>query len=225
MKERFGFTAIAQAQPKDDSASAGTIWNAIRLVRKKVRPLVVASRELHGVVMSLEHVALALCVRFAEQITFRAVKGSTKKNVQLTSLTASCWASRIRAVDVWKTPSGGLVCRAVKRRLREDALRLIFFNCLRGILRHPVPDDDVARESREPWLGTDRLLVKTDLLPPISAEPSKPSRVYIWNSVNLARFGCALDCPGFEATVSASPGLSRDHPEQCGTRNVQSHVG
>ena len=35
----------------------------------------IATRELHGVVVDLEHVALAWCVRFAGQIISRTVKG------------------------------------------------------------------------------------------------------------------------------------------------------
>ena len=76
LKERFGVRAIAQAPPKYDSASAGTVENAIKQVKEKVRTLVAATRELHGVVMDLEHVALAWCVRFAGQIIFRTVKGA-----------------------------------------------------------------------------------------------------------------------------------------------------
>ena len=75
LKERFGVRAIAQAPPKYDSASAGMVGNAIKQVKEKVRTLVIATRELHGVVMDPEHVALAWCVRFAGQIYFPYCEG------------------------------------------------------------------------------------------------------------------------------------------------------
>ena len=52
--------------------------NAIKQVKEKVRTLVIATRELHGVVMDLEHVALAwcVCVCVLLQIMSRAVKGA-----------------------------------------------------------------------------------------------------------------------------------------------------
>ena len=42
--------------------------NDIKQVNQKVRTLVIATSELHGVVMDPEHVVLAVCVRFAGQI-------------------------------------------------------------------------------------------------------------------------------------------------------------
>ena len=76
LNERFGFRAIAQAPPKYDSASAGMVENVIKQVKEKVRTLVIATRELHGVVMNPQHVALAWCVRFACQIISRTMKGA-----------------------------------------------------------------------------------------------------------------------------------------------------
>ena len=64
LQQRFGVRAIAQAPPKYDSASAGMVENAIKQVKEKVRTLVIATREMHGVVMDREHAALAWCVRF-----------------------------------------------------------------------------------------------------------------------------------------------------------------
>ena len=58
----FGVRAIVQAPPKYDSASVGMVEKAIKQVKEKVRTLVIAIRELHGVVMNPEHVALAWCV-------------------------------------------------------------------------------------------------------------------------------------------------------------------
>ena len=65
LTELFGVRAIAQAPTKYDSASAGMVDNAIKQVKEKVRTVVIATRELDGVVMDPEHVALAWCVRFA----------------------------------------------------------------------------------------------------------------------------------------------------------------
>ena len=73
---RSEVTTIEKAPPKYDSASAGMVENAIKLVKEKVRSLVIATRELHGVVVDPEHVALAWCVRFAGQIISRTVKGA-----------------------------------------------------------------------------------------------------------------------------------------------------
>ena len=52
------------------------VENAIEQVKEEVRPMVIATRELHGVVMNPEHVALVWCARFAGQIIFRSVKGA-----------------------------------------------------------------------------------------------------------------------------------------------------
>ena len=76
LKQRCGVRAIAHAPPKYDSASAGMVENATKHVKEKVRTLVTATRDLHGVVMDPEHVALAWCVRFAGQINARIVKGA-----------------------------------------------------------------------------------------------------------------------------------------------------
>ena len=76
LKGTFCVRAIAQAPPKYDSASAGMVENAIKQVKENVRTLVIATRELHGVVMDPEHVALDWCVRFAGLIISRTVKGA-----------------------------------------------------------------------------------------------------------------------------------------------------
>ena len=44
--------------------------------------------------------------------------------------------------------------------------------------------------------------VHTDLLPPISTEPAQPRRMYIRNSVELARYGYTPGCTGCEAAFS-----------------------
>ena len=61
----------------------------------------------------------------------------------------------------------------------------------------------------------DVLQVNTGFPPPINREPSKPHRIYIRNSVELAQHGHTLGCTGCEAAMSAILGLSRDHSEQC----------
>ena len=72
-------------------------------------------------------------------------------------------------------------------------------------------EDETPQEPREPKLGIDVRLVIICLPPPNSAEPSKPRRIYVRNSVELARYGYTLGCRGCEAAVSAIPGFSRDH--------------
>ena len=54
--------------------------NTIKQVKEKVRTLVIATRELHSVVMDPKHVALAWCVPFAGQIFSRTVKGADGLN-------------------------------------------------------------------------------------------------------------------------------------------------
>jgi len=76
LRERFGVRVITQATPKYDSASAGMIESGIKAIKEKVRTLVIAARELHGVVIGPDHVALEWCIRFAGQILSRTVKGA-----------------------------------------------------------------------------------------------------------------------------------------------------
>ena len=79
-----------------------------------------------------------------------------------------------------------------KRRPREDAAGPFF--------QHPGIACWMTRirEPREPKLLIDLRLANADLLPPISAEPSKPRRVHIRNSVDRTRFGCTLGGLGCE---------------------------
>ena len=53
--------------------------------------------------------------------------------------------------------------------------------------------------------------VHTDVPPLINTEPVKPRRVYLGNSVELARYGYTLRCIGCEAAMTQGP--SRDHTE------------
>ena len=62
------------------------------------------------------------------------------------------------------------------------------------------------------------VLCNTDLPVPINTEPAKPRRVYIRNSVVLARYGYTPGCIGCKA--EAIQGASRDHTEQCKTRII-----
>ena len=74
LKERFSVRAIAQAPTKHDSASAGTVENAIKQVKENVRTLVTATRKLRGVVTDPERVALAWCVcayRWSGRLPYR----------------------------------------------------------------------------------------------------------------------------------------------------------
>ena len=75
LKEHLCARTVAEARPKYDSASASTAEKEIKQVLEKVRTLVIATRELHGVLMDPKHVALAWCVRFAGQIS-RTVRGA-----------------------------------------------------------------------------------------------------------------------------------------------------
>ena len=54
---------------------------------------------------------------------------------------------------------------------------------------------------REQPLRIDVRPVYTDLPTPINTEPAKPRRVYIRNSVELARYGYTPGCIGGEAAV------------------------
>ena len=57
-----------------------------------------------------------------------------------------------------------------------------------------MPDDEPREpmEPREQPLRIDARLVRGYLLPPIPTEPSKPRRVHIRNSVELAPYGLQL---------------------------------
>ena len=116
------------------------------------------------------------------------------------------------------TPVGCVVCRTVKRRLRADAADPVFFNSIRGTPRRLLPDDE-PREPREQPLRRDVRPVHTDIPLPTNTEPAKPRRVYIRNSVELARYGYTPGCIGCEAAMIQGP--SRDHTEQCRTRIIQ----
>ena len=84
-----------------------------------------------------------------------------------------------------------------------------------------LPDDEPGepREPREQPLRIDVRPVHTDLPLPINTEPAKPRRVYIRNSVGLARCGYTPGCIGCEVAMTLGP--SRDHTEQCRTRIIR----
>ena len=107
LKERFGVRAIAQAPPTHDSASAGMVETAIKQVQEEVRTLVIATRELHGIVMDAERVALAWCVRFAGQIMSRTVNGADglaafQRAFQRTSIQEPCFPRGEKRSCTWK---------------------------------------------------------------------------------------------------------------------------
>ena len=80
LKERFGVRAIAQAPPMYDTWSVGTVENAVKQVKKNVRTLVIARRELHGAVMDPEHVALAWCVfRWSDHFPYCERRGHQRR--------------------------------------------------------------------------------------------------------------------------------------------------
>ena len=94
-----------------------------------------------------------------------------------------------------RTPAGCVVCRNVKRRPREDATDPVFYNSIPGTPKRLLPDDE-RREPRER-----------------REQPLKPRRVYIRNSVELARcgytlgrIGCCIirSCAGREITQAMS---------------------
>ena len=58
-KDSFCVREVSQAPAKYDSACAGMVENAIKLVKEKLRTLVIATRQLHGIVVDPVHVALA----------------------------------------------------------------------------------------------------------------------------------------------------------------------
>ena len=161
-----------------------------------MRTLVIATRELHGVVMDLEHLVLAWCVRFVGLIISRTVKGAD-------GLTAFPRAFQGASHEefVVGTLAGCVEFRTVKRRPREDAADLVFFNSIRGTPGRLVPDDEPRepREPREQPLRIDVPPVHADLPPPTSTEPTSteptmPRRVYIRKSVELARYPGCIGC-------------------------------
>ena len=87
------------------------------------------------------------------------------------------------------TPAGCVVLRTVKRRPREGAADPGFFNSIRGTPRRLLPDDEPRepREPREQPLPVNVRPVHADL-PLISTKPARLRRVYIINSVELARW-------------------------------------
>ena len=131
-----------------------------------MQTLVIATRELHGVVMvDLEHVVLAWCVRFVGPIISCTVKGA----YGLTAFPRALQGASHEEFVVG-TLAGCVGFRTVKRRPREDAADLVFYNSIRGTPGRLVPDDE-PRESREPReqpLRIDVPPVHADLPPPTS---------------------------------------------------------
>ena len=84
------------------------------------------------------------------------------------------------------TAAGCVVCNTVKRRPRGDAAN----------------EPREPREPREQPLRIDVRRVHPDLPPPIGTEPARPRRVYIRNSVELARYGYTPGFIGCEAAFA-----------------------
>ena len=76
------------------------------------------------------------------------------------------------------------------------------------------PRGDAANEPREPReqpLRIDVRRVHPDLPPPIGTEPARPRRVYIRNSVELARYGYTPGFIGCEAAFRVTTRNSAGH--------------
>ena len=149
---------------------------------------------------------------------------ASKKKVQITDkfLSGIFLCIKEGSVEfIVRTLVGCVVCRAVKRRLREDAADPVFFNSIRGTPRRLLPDDEPRepKEPREQPLRIDVRPVHTNFLAAVNTEPAKPRRVYIRSAVELARYGHTPGCIGCEAAMTLGP--SRDHTEQCRTRIIQ----
>ena len=227
LKERFGVRAIAQAPPQYDSASSGMVEKAIKQVKEtRGAGLVCAfcwsdhSRAVKGadrLTAFLRAFQRVSHPRAREKILYLE---ASKKKVQITYkfLDGAFLGIKEGSEEVIVgTPAGCVVCRTVKRRPREDATDQVFFNSTRGTPKRLLPDDE-PREPREPKeqpLRIDTRLVHTDHPRPINTKPVKPRRVYIRNSVLLARYGYTPGCIGCEAAMTHGP--SHDHTKQCRT--------
>ena len=180
------------------------VENAIKQVREKVQTLVIAIRELHGVVMDFEHVALAWCVcarfhfpncerrRWTHCIStcFSACASLTSHACSMERRILYLEASKMNVQITDKFLDG------IFLGIKEGSEESIFgtpAGCAvcrtvkrrpRGTPRRLLPDDEPRepREPRERPLRVDVRPVHTDLPPPINTKPAKPVRVYIRNS-------------------------------------------
>ena len=127
-------------------------------------------RELHGVVMGPEHVAVAWCVRFAGQIVSRTVKdrdGITafhrrrRHRIRSESMSASSGASKTDPRSSLLEHHLVVWCAELSNEgLVRMPLTQCNFNGLRGTPRNIVPGAEILREPREPMLEIDVRLVK-----------------------------------------------------------------
>ena len=111
LKERSGVRVIAQAC---------MVENVIKKVKEKVRTLVTATRELHGVVMDPGRVALAWCLRFAGEIKGADGLTAFQRAFQRTShprAMLSAWREKILYLEASKK----------KIRITDKFLDAIFF--------------------------------------------------------------------------------------------------
>ena len=136
------------------------VENAIKQVKEKVRTLVIATRELHGVVMDLEHVARASCVRLAGQIISRTVKaqmGSLPSNVHFSVRLTHEHACSMERKDLvlGSEQEGGSDHRQVfrsRKALRSSLLEHLLVVVCRTVKRRPCEDTaDPVFFQKHPW--------------------------------------------------------------------------
>ena len=206
LKERSGVRAIAHAPPKYDSTSAGMVENAIKQVKEKVRTMVIATRALHGVVVNLEDVALAWCVRFAGHFPYCERRGwahciATCVSAWLSSTSHACSMGRKDLVlgseqeessdhrQIFRRNLLGHQ-RSVLRSSLSEHLVVVWYAELSASVEHP--GDCCQKTNREkPENNRCESMYVLCILTFYSnhQEPAKPRRVYIRNSVGLARYG------------------------------------
>ena len=93
------------------------------------------------------------------------------------------------------TPAGCVVCRTVKSRGRSGLFQQHLWNTQDTGARGRTTRTQRVKRRTVASLCTYVRPVHADL-PPISTEPAMPRRVYIRNSVELARCGYTLGCTG-----------------------------
>ena len=129
------------------------------------------------------------CLQHGETRSCTWKRARRRFRSQTSFWTVSSWASKkaLRS-SLWEHLLV-VVCRTLNRRPRENDADPVFFKSILGKLRRLSPDDEQRdpREPREQPLRIDVRLVHTN------TEPAKPRRVYIRNSVELARYGYTLD--------------------------------
>ena len=161
---------------------------------------------------------LGVCILLVGFIS-RVVKGANRltafqRGFQISacvSPTSHAWGEKIlhlepskKKIQVTDNFLDGFFMGIKKRGSRSS---FFFFNSIRGTPGRLLPDDEQRqpREPRELPLRIDVRLAHTDLPPPINSEPARPRRVYIRNSVELARYWRALGCISCEVAMTQKP--------------------